>query len=185
MISTKGLKKGFVALSLLAIWQLCGCAHTNQDLNKAAQTNVQLGLAYLDNNEMSLAKKTLLEAKREAPNEPSVWYGMGYFLERTADFPAAEDHYRRAINLSSNRGPALNNYGAFLCRQKRFREALNAFEGAVADPHYLEPALAYVNAGICALKIPNQHLAGAYFQKALAKDPSVTVPDHFSEVDEA
>ena len=175
-----------VLLGLLILAQLGGCADSSQseaqklkpDLIKAAKINVQLGLAYLEKNDMSRAKKTLLLAKREAPQEPSVWYGMGYFLERTGELKAAEEHYRVALGLNANAGPALNNYGTFLCRQRRYAEALKAFEQAVADPNYLEPAVAYENAGLCALKIPDQHLAKHYFQEAKAKDPNVSKWDH-------
>jgi type IV pilus assembly protein PilF len=161
-------------LVFLSLMQLLGCA---PDLAKAAKINVQLGLAYLEKNQMSQAKKSLLQAKSEAPQEAAVWYGLGYFLERTGDLKSAEEHYRVALALNSNAGPALNNYGTFLCRQNRYSEALKIFEQAAADPHYLEPAVAYANAGLCALKIPNEGLAKHYFQEARAKDPKVRVWD--------
>lgn len=175
-------------VSILICSLLIGCAESpqrepkiSQNLVKAAHINVELGLAYLEKNEMSRAKNTLLQAKREAPKEPVVWYGMGYFLERTGDFRAAEEHYRFALELSPDVGPAFNNYGAFLCRHGRYQEALKAFEKAAADRHYLEPAVAYANAGFCALKIPNQRLANQYFQRALEKDPKIDVSTHDRE----
>ncbi len=162
-----------LALVLILVLQLVGCA-ASKNLNDAAKINVQLGLAYLDKNQMALAKKHFLQAKNEAPDESMVWSGMGYFLERTGDLAQAELHYQRAIELGSVKGPALNNYGAFLCRQKRYTEALSTFEKAATDPNYLQPALAYVNARACSLKIPNKHLANIYLQKAFAKDPGGT-----------
>lgn len=159
-----------LVLFLIVVLQLVGCA-SNTDLIQAARIKVQLGLAYLDKNQMTQAKKYFLLAKNEAPTESMVWSGMGYFLERTGDPYQAEMHYRKAIELSSVKGPALNNYGAFLCRQKRYHEALRTFEKATQDPNYLQPAMAFANASACALKIPNKQLANFYLQKALVKDP--------------
>ena len=45
-------------------------------------------------------------------------------------------------------------------------------------PDYLEPAIAYVNAGVCAKKIPNELLAKHYFQKAAENDPSFDISAH-------
>jgi type IV pilus assembly protein PilF len=161
--------------SLILVSQLLGCAVWNV---KAANINTQLGLALLEKDDRAQAKKKLLLAKEQAPKEPAVWYAMAYFLEQTGDIPAAEQHYRYAIKLHSNVGAAQNNYGTFLCRRGRYQEALKEFDKAAMVPDYLEPAMAYVNAAVCAKKIPNELLAEHYFQKAAEKDPSFDINAH-------
>ena len=168
---------------LLILSSLSACLHSPQehsdqlkpDLEKAARINVQLGLAYLEKGEVNQAKTKLLLAKSEAPAEASVWSGMGYFLERTGDIQQAERHHLKAISINLNQGPALNNYAAFLCRQGRYQEALATFDSAAKDSQYIRPALAFANAGTCALKIPDQKLANQYFRLALLKDPRMNL----------
>lgn len=157
-----------------------GCVYTARTSNKVAKNNtkvakihVQLGLALLELNNVSQAKQKFLQAKNEAPREPSVWYGLGYFLERTGEVKAAEQHYRIAIDLHCTEGASRNNYAIFLCRQGRYQEAFNEFNKAVNDARYLQSAQAFVNASICASKIPDRQLAEAYFKKALEKDSTL------------
>ncbi|MBX9705885.1 MAG: tetratricopeptide repeat protein, partial [Gammaproteobacteria bacterium] len=66
------------------------------------------------------------------------------------------------------------NYGTFLCRQGQYPAALTQFEQAAKDPNYLTPANSLENAGLCALLIPDQNKAIAYFQAALQKNPNMS-----------
>jgi len=43
---------------------------------------------------------------------------------------------------------------------------------ATKDPDYLDTALAYQNAGLCALKSKNFQMAIGFFEKALDQDPT-------------
>lgn len=131
-----------------------------------ASINTQLALAYLDQNDPARGKEKLLLAQKQAPSDPSVWYVSGYFLERTGDILAAESSYLHAIQLAPHLGEAQNNYGAFLCRQKKYTTAITYFLSAANNPSYLNVAKAYENAAQCALKIPNKSLAATYFELA-------------------
>jgi type IV pilus assembly protein PilF len=169
---------GVVGVMIAFLLGGCASRQVSPEKLKAATLNVQLGMVFLDKNDMTQAKKKLLCAKQQAPSEPAVWYGMGYFLERTGELKLAEQHYRHALGLNAARGASLNNYGAFLCRQGRYSEALEQFEAASRDPSYLDPASALANAGRCALIIPSQILAKAYFKRAIAKDPTILLEEN-------
>lgn len=133
----------------------------------AAKANVVLATEFMKKNDNVKAKEKLLLAQKQAPKLPAVWYGMGYFLEHTGDLAAAETQYKHAISLAPKDGEAHNNYGTFLCRHGKYNESLQEFMLAVKDPNYLQVTDAYENAGMCALKIPDQKRAYAYFNKAL------------------
>ncbi len=138
---------------------VAGCAATSEEqrftvrpnLVEAAKINVQLGLSFLEKNDLPQSKQKFLQAKQQAPKEPTVWYGMGYFLERTGDVQKAEAYYQKAISLNPQEGAAHNNYGTFLCRQGRYRESLKQFELAVADENYLDVVGVYRNVRECAV----------------------------------
>jgi type IV pilus assembly protein PilF len=147
-------------------------ADNNESLQMAANDNVQLGLAYLQQNDVPRAKEKFLLACQQAPKWPVALDAMAYFLEQTDDNAGAATYYQRAIVYSPKDGGALNNYGAFLCRNHNPQQAIEALLRAVRDPNYINSAEAYENAGLCALTIPDQEQAKYFFTKALQQDPS-------------
>lgn len=141
------------------------------DFARASQLNVRLGLDYLQKQQMAMAKQKLLLALKQDPNSDTAHSAMGYYLERTGDIEQAETHYKKAIALATIKGTAENNYGTFLCRQKRYQEADYYFQQAAVDKQYLTPDKAYVNAGLCALLASDKPKARQYFGQALQKNP--------------
>lgn len=140
---------------------------------KASAYNMQLGLGYLKQGNRQRAKQKLLTAVAQAPNSPYANEALAYYFEKTQEINQAEYYYQKAIQLAPKTGAILNNYGTFLCRQKQYQEAFNYFLKAVSDPEYLNTALAYENAGICAEAAHDSSAAKAYFKKALEQDPSL------------
>lgn len=143
------------------------------NLAAAAQTNIEIGLVLLKKGEPEAAKQSFLLASRQAPRNPESWYALAYYYEFTGNSAEAERDYRKAISLttSANTGPARNNYGAFLCREKRYKEGLKQVLLAAQSSNYVNTAEAYENAGLCAEGIPDTESAILYFQKALENDP--------------
>lgn len=141
------------------------------DYQKAAKLNIELGLNYLTQGQISRAKSKLTRAKNLAPELPEVHYSYGYFLEYIGEVDSAAKSYQKAIRLNPKGGNEHNNYGTFLCRQREFRKAEKEFLVAVEDPNYFNTAEAYENAGHCVLQIPDTEKAAEYFEKALRNDP--------------
>lgn len=139
----------------------------------ATEANLKLTVELLKQGYIKEAKQKLLLAKRMGSRNPAVWFVSGYFCEKIGETIEAEKDYKYAIALKPNMGAAHNNYGAFLCRQKRYQESLQEFMLAVKDPEYLDTAAAYENAGLCALKTANLKTAAQYFRKALNHDPGL------------
>jgi type IV pilus assembly protein PilF len=140
----------------------------------AAQVNVQLGLGYLEKGNVQRAKRKLMLALEQSPKLTEANGAMAYFYEVTQDNKQAEQYYRRAIDVASTKGAAYNNYGAYLCRHKRFDDAKKQFMKAVADNSYLNPADAYENAGLCELQNNELKEAKLHFEAAMAQDPRRT-----------
>lgn len=168
--------KVFSAVTLMAILSSCSTnkvpTQEEQTKTKTAKINAQLGIAYLEQNNIQRAKQKLLLALDQAPNIPETWYSMAYFFEATGNADEAKQYYLKAIEVAPKRGDAHNNYGTFLCRNGEYKTSVHHFLVAVQDRAYLDPADAYENAGICAAKIPDNERAAFYFQQALSEDPS-------------
>ncbi len=166
-------------LFLLSCCILTACSSFNssdsqEDKKKidTAKINTQLGLAYLQRNEISRAKQKLLLALDEAPNLPETNYSMAYFLEVTGNKEESNTYYLKAISIAPERGDTHNNYGTFLCRSGHYEASIQQFLLATRDPNYLDTAAAYENAGFCSLKIPDKQQAKMYFSKAIEQDPT-------------
>lgn len=137
---------------------------------KAAKLNLELGVTYLKQDQISRAKSKFIHAKELAPNLPEVHYSYGYFLERVGENDEAKKAYEKAISLNSKGGNEHNMYGAFLCRQKKFKDAEKEFLKAVEDPNFTQTAEAFENAGLCVLQIPEHAKAAEYLEKSLRYD---------------
>ncbi len=160
---------------MVACQQPIGLNTADEDLKaqtkNAATFNTQLGIAYLNQGNLPRAKRKLLRALELTPNSSDVNGAMAYYLEKTGDFKKAESYYRKALSLASAKGAQSNNYGTFLCRRERYKEAELYFLKAAQDVQYVHTAGAYENAGLCAQAIPDDAKAKQYFNLALAQDP--------------
>ena len=137
---------------------------------KAAETNVRLGISYMQQGKLPLANSKLKRALAQDPDSSLTNWTNAVLEEKLGNNDEAEKLFRRAVSLNKDDSEAQNNYGAFLCRQSRVEEALEAFEQAVANPLYQTPEFAYTNAGICLVQQNRAQDARDYFYKALEKN---------------
>lgn len=135
---------------------------------EAARTRVALGLRYLQNGDPAQAKYNLTKAKQHAPHLAEVHYSLAYYYQRVNEPELAEESYRNALRYGPHDGSTMNNYGVFLCQQKRYDEAIKQFMTAVREPTYIRVADAYENAGLCALSQQQPAQARDYFDKVMS-----------------
>lgn len=171
------LRKIILIITILLIVSACTNTKSPTDIKAdkkiaTAKINVQLGMAYLERHDAQRAKQKFLLALSEAPTLPEAWYSMAYYLEVTGNKASAKEHYLKAISFAPKRGDVQNNYGTFLCRNGDYQNSIKHFLLAVKDTQYIDTADAYENAGLCALKIPNNALAKQYFEQAIKQDPN-------------
>lgn len=137
----------------------------------AARVNTDLGQQYLRQGRLELALEKLQRALEFDPAYVDAHTVIAVLYEQIGDLPQAEQHYRRAAQLKPKGGAELNNYGAFLCKTRRFAEAQEHFNRALADPFYQTPAVAMTNFGSCLLKAGQNEEAERMLREALARSP--------------
>lgn len=167
-------------LSLALVMVLGACVSSTADSyqekakkrENAAGFNVQLGIAYMNQGNLPLAKEKLDRAMREGPRDPSVHSAMALLNDRLGRPKEADEEFRTALRLSPEDPEILNNYAVYLCRTGRTDEGVKYFMEAAHNALYATPAAAYTNAGVCLRAANRNDPAAEQFQKALSVRPN-------------
>ncbi len=162
-------------LALCAALALGGCASTASDTRKksdASNYNMQLGMAYLNQGDLGLAKEKLDRAVAENPGDPNVHSAMAMLQDRLGHPELADKEFKAALNLGPRSPDVLNNYAVYLCRTGRTDEAVKSFEEAAHNALYRTPEAAYTNAGVCLRGAKRDTQAAMSFQRALQVRPN-------------
>lgn len=143
--------------------------------NDIAQTNLNLGIAYLRAGEYEKALEKLEKARYADKNYPPIYNAMGVLYQQLGNKVKAEKFFLKALDLNGSDPSTLNNYGRFLCRESRFDEAEVAFLKAANNPLYTTPEIAFSNAGSCAMDQGKLETAETYFRNALERNPRIAI----------
>lgn len=159
------------ALLLMACQQGGSAKQSAVDREKLANVNTELAFQYMQENEYAIALKKLEKALEADPNYASAHNTMGILRNQLGQFDEAEASFQRALRIEPDNSAALNNYGQFLCQRKRYEQGQQQFMRAIENPLYKTPAVAYSNAGSCALDAGDLDAADTHFRAALSLDP--------------
>ncbi len=158
------------ALTLL----LAACATTERPskARDAAAYNVQLGIAYLHQGDVALAKDKLDRALAEDPSSADVHSARAMLFERMHNPATADAEFRTSLRLAPHDPQVVNNYAVYLCQNGRTEEAVRRFEEAAHNALYRTPEAAYTNAGVCLRAAKRDEEARADFGRALRIRPN-------------
>lgn len=159
-----------IATALFALF-LAACSSTpklsSEQLAKqqAAKARIELGLAYLNQQNPSLAKQNFDKALEHAPQYYLVYSALAYFYQQQGNIQQTKQHYQKALDIDNQQGDVHNNYGAFLCTQGEYSAAYQQFEQALASPNYYHQADSYENIALCSISAKNT----ALFEHAISQ----------------
>ena len=139
--------------------------------SRAVEVQIEMGRQYMDRGQYETAHEALGKALSMDADSVDANTLMAVLFERINRAAGAEKYYKRAVELDAEDGATNNNYGAYLCRLKRYDEADGYFLRALDDPFYKTPHSALANAGTCARMAGKTDKSEAYFRKALELDP--------------
>jgi type IV pilus assembly protein PilF len=141
------------------------------DKRRNSDILVELGQRYYSRGEYQIALEKLQSALQIDPTSPNAHTVIAILYETINDTNKAAEHYRRSVQYGSRSGDVLNNYGSWLCRQRKYDEADEHFRRAIADPFYKTPESALANAGTCALAAGRYDLGENYLRQVLVARP--------------
>ncbi len=149
-----------------------GCAmtpkfsHLSNDA-KAATYNAELGANYLAVGNLENAQTKLQRALQQDSNNALANNTYGKLLAALDDPSGAEKAFLKSIRIDAKRAEYRNNYGIFLCDQKRTAEAVSQFSEASKNKFYNTPWFALDNAGVCAMDAGQYAEAERFLRDAL------------------
>ena len=157
---------------------LAGCAssseakHAAAKMDDAAVYNTQLGISYMHQNELAVAKEKLDRAVKQDPNYAPAHSARAMLYDRLGNSEVADNEFRTALRLSPHDPDMINNYAVYLCQNGRTDEGVKKFQEAAANPLYRTPEAAFTNAGVCLRAAKRDEEARALFVKALQSRPN-------------
>ena len=166
-----------VAIALGLALALAACVTTG-DLQRpksdkdAAIANVKLGVAYMQQGNLSLAKEKLERAEKQDPKNLEVHTSLAFLYEKLGKPEDAEKQYQAALKVAPDSADVSNNYAVFLCRSGKVDEAIKLFDSAAQDKLYSTPWAAYTNAGVCLRSKKRGAEAVTYLERALQLRPN-------------
>ncbi|MWV16603.1 type IV pilus biogenesis/stability protein PilW [Pseudomonas sp. L-22-4S-12] len=140
---------------------------TEEGRNQARDAYIQLGIGLLNQGTTEKAKEPLKSALELDPSSAEAHATLAVVFQREMESKLAEEHYRKAISLSSGESRILNNYGGFLFEQKRYQEAYDIYLKASEDTLYSERSRVFENLGLTALQLGKRDDAEHYFERSL------------------
>jgi len=165
----------WIVSSALSALALVACSSSPRHVAKeqdAATYNAQLGIAYLHQGEVALAKEKLDRALEQNPNNSSVHGALALLYERLNNPARADSEFRTALRLAPRDPEILNNYAVYLCRSGRADEGVHRFQEAAHNDLYRTPEVAYTNAGVCLRAAKRDDEAARSFSQALQVRPN-------------
>jgi type IV pilus assembly protein PilF len=144
-------------IAVLAACLLAGCVNSDgsrlrkqeDPTTAAAKTNIQLGIAYLQQGNYPVAREKLERSLKQNPKDPDVHTGLGLLYDRTGESKKADQHYREALRLAPDNPDISNNYAIYLCKLGRVDDGVERFAAVAVNKYYRTPEVALTNAGAC------------------------------------
>jgi len=176
--STARLRAAAAALSAIAALVLAGCVSRSSaplhmaNQREAAADNTQLGIQYMNQGDLNLAKTKLDRALDEDPGNANVHSARAMLFERMSQPAKADEEFRTALRLAPHDPDVINNYAVYLCQNGRTDEGVKRFLESAHNALYRTPQAAYTNAGVCLRAAKRDEEARANFSAAIQLRPN-------------
>ena len=122
------------------------------DFRRRARLRLELASGYFEQGQTNVALDELKQALILDPGLEAAYNMRGLVYMRLNDIPLAEDSFRRGLALNPKNADVAHNYGWLLCQQARYRESIQLFGQAAANPTYSGQAKTLMAQGVCQVR---------------------------------
>jgi type IV pilus assembly protein PilF len=124
-------------------------ASDEPDSAKRARVRMELASAYFSRGQSTTALDEVKQAIAADPTMAAAFNLRGLIYASLGDERLAEESFRRALQLDARDADAMQNFGWYLCQQKRYAEAEALFRQALAVPQYRDSPRTLLTQGVC------------------------------------
>ncbi len=154
----------------------CASTGTDERLQKAA-AHYQLGVSYLNDNNIQPAFVEFQKALELNPNDKEVLNAIGViYLLKLEDYPKAVDYFQRALGIDKNFSEAFNNLGVAYEKMGRFSDAIEQYRTALSNPLYRNAEKAFNNLGRAYYRSKRYSDAVDAYKEAIKRYPDFYLP---------
>lgn len=119
------------------------------DSERRERIRLELASAYFAQGQFPTALDEVKRALQANPSSVPAYNLRGLIYASMNEPGLAEDSLRRALQINSEDGDTLQNYGWILCSQRRYPEAMAQFDAALALPQWRDTAKTLLAKGVC------------------------------------
>jgi len=168
--------RSLVPLIILVFISACASSQSDDSYDKsqsrkAAESNTSLGLEYMNRGQYEIALGKLKKAVKADPGYAPGQTVLAVLYERIGEMELAGKHYLKAYEADPTNGDVNNNYGTYLCKVGKEKQAIEHLLTSLDDPFYSSPSVALTNAGSCAMGNGDLVEAEDYLRQALKIEP--------------
>ena len=167
--------KASVAIGLIVMSVMSGCATTSEETKQQSKGYYQEGVASLERDRQK-AYVSFQKAVQLDPSNKEARYALGHILVYQGKLPQAEAEFREAIKIDENYSEAHTYLGEVLAYQERWKEAIAEFRLALNNPLYGTPDLARYQLGKALAHEGDHQGAMEALEDALAVNPPNVPP---------
>lgn len=163
-----------ISFIFICVLSLVSCTSTRiQNSEKASQLNAELGLAYVVQGRYEQGLAKLNKAISLNPDNAKAYLYIAELYRRLKENERADDYFKRALDVDPDDSSINNNYGAFLCANKKYDAAFKYLKLALLNPVYPDRGEVYENMGICAEAQGNVKVARENYIQAISLKPNL------------
>ncbi|MDO4896186.1 MAG: tetratricopeptide repeat protein [Moraxella sp.] len=146
--------------------------------SQTAQIRTALAGQYISERKLDDAKAQLEMAFRADSRYAPAYDMMGNLLSEEGsqiNLAKADEYFKRALSIDPNFTQARNNYGVYLSKMGRHKEAIEQFNIASSTLGYKGRASSLENLGLTYLKLGDEKSAENAFNRALEIDTNLVL----------
>lgn len=142
---------------------------------KTLERRLSLARQYIGQRNWEDAKRNLQLAVKIDPGSAAVHEAFALVYQSTGEYELAQESFKKALKIQPDFSRVRNNYAAFLFSLERYEDAQRQLNIVVKDILYDSRPKAFINLGLCKLKLFDPEGAEAAFVRSLAMDRTSTI----------